>query len=102
MWAYGKEVWCNLEGRYVHIVADLKHLTGSYTMSLCSVGIMGASYVRDEPLDNKIEVLQGDSTTYPVPHIYDEFTNIKEPINLRLAAGSRLLAAGSGSNFVTI
>ena len=23
MWNYGKEVWCNLEGRYMHIVADL-------------------------------------------------------------------------------
>ena len=34
-WAYGKEVWCNLEGRYMHVIADLSHLTGSYTMSLC-------------------------------------------------------------------
>ena len=25
-WKYGKEVWCNLEGRYMHIVADLSHL----------------------------------------------------------------------------
>ena len=25
-WTYGKEVWCNLEGRYMHIVADLSHL----------------------------------------------------------------------------
>ena len=40
-WTYGKEVWCNLEGRYMHIVADLSHLLmspypfTSYTMSLC-------------------------------------------------------------------
>ena len=26
VWTYGKEVWCNLEGQYVHIVADLSHL----------------------------------------------------------------------------
>ena len=50
VWTYGVEAWCNLEGQYLHIVADLSHLTGSYTMSLCSLGIMGASYIRDEPL----------------------------------------------------
>ena len=22
VWAYGKEIWCNMEGRYTHIVAD--------------------------------------------------------------------------------
>ena len=59
VWTYGIEVWCNLEGQYVHIVADLSHLSGSYTMSLCSVGIMGASLVRDEPLPASIEIFQG-------------------------------------------
>ena len=56
VWTYGIEVWCNKPGRYVHIVADLAHLIGDYTMSLCSVGIMGASYVRDEPLPESVEV----------------------------------------------
>lgn len=28
IWNFGKEVWCNLEGRYMHIVADLVHLAG--------------------------------------------------------------------------
>ena len=42
IWKNGKEVWCNLEGRYMHIVADLSHLAGTgYDMELCSVGIMG-------------------------------------------------------------
>ena len=62
VWTYGIEVWCNLEGQYVHIVADLSHLMltyTSYTMSLCSVGIMGASFVRDEPLPASIEIIQG-------------------------------------------
>ena len=59
VWTYGIEVWCNLEGQYVHIVADLSHLSGDYKMSLCSVGIMGASFVRDEPLPASIEILQG-------------------------------------------
>ena len=24
-WKYGDEAWCNLEGRYLHVVADLAH-----------------------------------------------------------------------------
>ena len=24
-WNYGKEAWCNLEGRYLHVVANLAH-----------------------------------------------------------------------------
>ena len=50
-WTYGKEVWCNLEGRYMHIIADLSHLMtshSSYKMNLCSLGIMGTEYVRTE------------------------------------------------------
>ena len=26
IWNFGKEVWCNLEGRYMHIVSDVTHL----------------------------------------------------------------------------
>ena len=33
-WTFGIEKWCNLEGRYMHIIADFSHLS-SYTMSLC-------------------------------------------------------------------
>ena len=28
MWNYGAEIWCNLEGRYTTIVADLTELSG--------------------------------------------------------------------------
>ena len=28
LWNYGVEVWCNLEGRFVTIEADLSHLAG--------------------------------------------------------------------------
>ena len=62
VWTYGTEAWCNLEGQYVHIVAELSHLMPtypSYTMSLCSVGIMGASFVRNEPLAASVEIFQG-------------------------------------------
>ena len=46
LWNYGAEIWCNLEGQYVTMVADLAHLS-TYEMSICSLGVMGAEYVRD-------------------------------------------------------
>ena len=80
VWTYGIEVWCNMEGQYVHIVADLSHLTPPYTMSLCSVGIMGTSYTRDEPLPYFFELYQGQSKSISVPHIFDEFTSVRDNI----------------------
>ena len=59
-WTYGKEVWCNLEGRYMHIIADLSHLFNtysSYTMSLCQLGIMGTEYVRAETPQSEITLI---------------------------------------------
>ena len=46
-WNYGKEIWCNKQGRYTTIVADLTQLVAPYQMSLCNVAIMGTKYVRD-------------------------------------------------------
>ena len=43
-WKYGKEIWCNLQGRYTYIIAELGHLLTEqygttilteYTMTLC-------------------------------------------------------------------
>ena len=28
IWNSGKEIWCNLEGRFMHVVADFAHLAG--------------------------------------------------------------------------
>ena len=48
LWNYGLEKWCNMEGQYMTLVFDLSHLRGeSYEMSICSLGVMGAEYVRD-------------------------------------------------------
>ena len=47
MWNYGAEIWCNLEGQYTTIVADLTDLSGqAYEMSICNLGVMGTEYVR--------------------------------------------------------
>lgn len=48
IWNYGEEIWCNQEGQYLHIVANLTHLAGEkYEMSICSLGVMGTKYIRD-------------------------------------------------------
>ena len=44
VWPYGAEHWCNLEGQYLHIVADLNDLYAAsldYEMSLCTLGVFG-------------------------------------------------------------
>ena len=57
VWNFGKEVWCNLEGQYMHIVADLSHLAGQdYNVELCTVGIMGTQYIRDQTLPENLEI----------------------------------------------
>ena len=92
VWTFGIEKWCNMEGQYVHIVADLSHLvTTTYEMSLCSVGIMGTSFERSEPVPNHTELTQGESNEIPVPHIFDEYrisTGLR--INLRQTASAAL------------
>lgn len=71
-------------------------------MSLCSVGLIGASYVRDEPLPEIIEVTSGQQTTLSVPYIYDEYTAGEIPlaVNLRQATNSELLSFVSFSEEV--
>ena len=56
LWNYGVEAWCNLEGRYVTIVADLTDLIAPYEMTICSLGIMGAEYVRLTPMPSSVDV----------------------------------------------
>ena len=60
-WPYGAENWCNLEGKYLHYVAELSQVLadhGSITASICSVGIFGTKYVRDgSPLPSSIEIV---------------------------------------------
>ena len=50
VWPFGKEIWCNLEGQYMHMVADMSdHVAtalDSDTVSVCSVGVYGTKYSR--------------------------------------------------------
>ena len=74
VWTYGAEAWCNLEGQYLSIVSNLGGLATPYQMSLCSVGIMGTSYIRNESLPGNLEIAQGETMVLSVPHIYGEYT----------------------------
>ena len=68
------ENWVNLEGNYMHLVADMSTYTGSAaptdTVSVCSLGIYGTKYVRDEPLSTSHTVTRGQVSTITVPDIY--------------------------------
>ena len=48
---FGHEAWCNLEGRYIHVVADMNYKsTSPYSISICQIAAMGTVYKRDTPL----------------------------------------------------
>lgn len=90
-WNFGIELWCNQEGKYMHLVADIRHLSSPYEMSLCSLGIMGTKYERAEMQEN-FEVLKGETLTVRVPHIYSsiEIANelrikVRQPAHAELA-----------------
>ena len=63
IWPYGKENWCNLEGRYLHIVADMNNLMtqfGQINANICTLGVFGTKYVRDgAALTASITLYQG-------------------------------------------
>ena len=54
----------------MHLVAYLNYLTPPYEMSICSYGLMGTYFVRDEVLPATLEVYQGETSTMTIPHIY--------------------------------
>ena len=55
----GNEIDCNLSGKYITMVSDMTGADWSSSTGeahLCSLGIFGTPYVRDEPLPTIIEV----------------------------------------------
>ena len=70
-WKYGAEIWCNLKGQYVTLVADLAHLSGqSYEMSICALGLMGVEYVRDSEPPLTTDVYYMESKTISIENAY--------------------------------
>ena len=55
----------------MHIVANWAHLAGeNYSMELCTVGIMGTQYVRDQILQETLEISKEGLTSITINHIY--------------------------------
>ena len=42
-WSGGTEVWCNMPGRYVHAVADMR-TRSNWKATVCALGVMGTIY----------------------------------------------------------
>ena len=71
LWNYGVETWCNMEGQYVTIVADLADLSGhAYEMTICSLGIMGVEYVRATPAPTSEDITNNGEKTILIDNIY--------------------------------
>ena len=71
-WTYGKEAWCNLQGRYTYIVAHLTHLvsiSALYNISLCQLGIMGTEYVRSQAPPTEVELAEKSTKVITIVHI---------------------------------
>ena len=72
------ENWVNLEGKFVHLVADMSKYTAwtSYTenVSVCTLGIFGTKYVRSETLQSAITLTVGDTSTITVPKITSQYS----------------------------
>ena len=84
MWNYGKEVWCNMEGRYLHVVADYAHASQTdYSISLCTVGVFGTKYIRDTDLETEIKIDTGTVKNIEVARIYSQMT-IGNELNINL------------------
>ena len=88
VWPYGKENWVNLEGKFMHIVADMSAYTSTAALSdevsVCSLGIFGTIYARNDPIQTSITVTQGQTFTIAVPNIFSMYKIGNElAINLR-------------------
>lgn len=47
-WRGGDEIWCNLPGKYTHIIVDKSSFNDptNYKVNICSLGVIGNSYDR--------------------------------------------------------
>ena len=71
IWNYGIEIWCNLEGLFVTLVADLSHLSGqNYEMSICSLGLMGTEYVRSTEVPQLIKLKKLEHQVITIENIH--------------------------------
>lgn len=84
-WSYGTEAWCNLQGRYTHIVADLHRINDlEYSASICSLGVMGTKYSRTQVLDSYMIITKGEVVALDIDYIASEIVIATDiAINMR-------------------
>ena len=98
---FGKEVWCNLEGRYMSIVADFTGVGNTwdtdYDIDLCHVAVMGTEYIRTGSLSSSVAMYSDEaSITWTLNAITSKYT-IGNTLNIELRQ-----KAGYDASFVTI
>ena len=78
VWPFGKETWCNLEGRYLHLVGDFSQTLDpdpfdvgneNLTVAICQLGVFGTKYIRYTDAPEQVEIYTGESTTIYIEHI---------------------------------
>ena len=79
VWPFGKEDWCNMKGRYFHMVADMSQYESiaadSDIVSVCSVGVYGTKYVRNgDPVITSIEIVLNQIQTISIERIQPSIT----------------------------
>ena len=104
-WKFFKEVWCNLQGQYMHIVADLSqtNLKGKfYYQTIASLAIIGSDYDRPTAIPTSIDIFASESMKIEIGAVRSLHTigNVLD-IKLRQKVGSELsfatLVTGSPS-----
>ena len=75
-------------GIFTHVMA---YHVPAVSVTVCNLAVLGTEYIRDEPLEEFIEIEAGSSTTLTVPHVHaaDTIGNVLA-INLRQSIDSEL------------
>ena len=93
MWMYGKEAWCNLQGRYTQFVFDLSDRTAedAYEISICSLGVLGTRYEREIALPTTLQGTVGNTYEILIAPILSVYTigNVLD-VKVRQKPGSEL------------
>lgn len=95
VWPFGKENWCNLQGRYLHIVADMAEVVqdapGTDEISVCTLGVFGTKYLRESAftVPSSFEVHRGQTGTLLIKNIISQFS-IGNELNINLRQTSQL------------
>lgn len=65
--SYGFILECNMLGMYTYFIA---YVLPTVSVTICDAAVLGTTYVRDEPLAETIEIVEGSSATLNVPHVH--------------------------------